>query len=113
MKNFLSASQSQSILECSQLDVKIQEQIDLMNQLRLNRDFFMSFSDGPQEFINNWLVSQSNDLKSMADLNGNPEEERKSEFFYEPWADEAVGRYFYNKVQQKRSELDQVLGVKI
>lgn len=113
MKNFLSASQSQSILECSQLDVKIQEQIDLMNQLRLNRDFFMSFSDGPQEFINNWLVSQSNDLKSMADLNGNPEEERKSEFFYEPWADEAVGRYFYNKVQQKRSELDQVLGFKI
>lgn len=112
MKGFLSASQSQSMMEINQLDTKIQEQIEQINQQRLNRDFFMSFSDDPQEFINNWLVSQSNDLKAMADLNGNPEEERKAEFYYEPWADEAVCRYFYSKVQQKRGELDQVLGVR-
>lgn len=112
MKGFLLASQSQSMMEINQLDAKIQEQIDQINQQRLNRDFFMSFSDDPQEFINNWLVSQSHDLKSMADLNGNPEEERKAEFYFEPWADEAVCRYFYSKVQQKRNELDQVLGVR-
>ncbi len=112
MKGFLAASQSQSMMEISQLDAKIQEQIEQINQQRLSRDFFMSFSEDPQEFINNWLVSQSHDLKSMADLNGNPEEERKAEFYYEPWADEAVCRYFYSKVQQKRNELDQVLGVR-
>lgn len=112
MKGFLSASQSQSMMEVNQLDTRIQEQIEQINQQRLNRDFFMSFSEDPQEFINNWLVSQSNDLKSMSDLNGNPEEERKAEFYYESWADEAVGRYFFNKVQQRRAELDQVLGIR-
>lgn len=112
MKSFLSASQSQSMMEVSQLDTKITEQIEQINQLRLNRDFYMSFAEDPQEFINHWLVSQSHDLKSMADLSGNPEEERKAQFYHEAWADEAVCRYFYNKVQQRRAELDRVLGVR-
>lgn len=112
MKNFLSSSQTQSLAEITQLDTKINELIEQINQFRLNRDFFMSFSEDPQEFINKWLVSQSNDLKSMLDLNGNPEEERRAHFFQEPWTDEAVSRYFYNKVQQKRTELEQVLGIR-
>jgi SWI/SNF-related matrix-associated actin-dependent regulator of chromatin subfamily D len=110
MKGFLISSQS--LGEIAQLDSKINEHIEQINQLRVSRDFFMSFSDDPQDFINKWLVSQSNDLKTMHDLNGNPEEERKAQFFYEPWTDEAVCRYFYNKVQQRRSELEQVLGIR-
>ena len=100
------------MMEVSQLDTKITEQIEQINQLRLSRDFFMSFAEDPQEFINNWLVSQSHDLKAMADLSGNPEDERKAQFYYEAWTDEAVCRYFYNKVQQRRAELDRVLGVR-
>ncbi len=34
----------------------------------------------------------------MTDVVGNPEEERQAEFFYEPWVQEAVSRYFYGKV---------------
>lgn len=34
----------------------------------------------------------------MTDVVGNPEEERKAEFYYQPWAQEAVCRYFYSKV---------------
>ena len=112
MKGFLNTSQSQSLLEVAQLDVKIHEQIEQINQQRISREFFMSFSDDPQDFINKWLISQSNDLKTMADVNGNPEDERKAQFYYESWTDEAVCRYFYNKVQQRRSELDQVLGIR-
>lgn len=48
----------------------------------------------------------------MTDVVGNPEEERRSDFFYQPWAQEAVCRYFYSKVQQKRAELEQALGIK-
>jgi len=110
MKGFLISSQS--LGEIAQLDAKINEHIEQINQLRVSRDFFMSFSEDPQDFINKWLVSQSNDLKTMLDLNGNPEEERKAQFFYESWTDEAVCRYFYNKVQQRRSELEQVLGIR-
>lgn len=36
----------------------------------------------------------------MTDVVGNPEEERRAEFYYQPWSQEAVSRYFYCKVQQ-------------
>ena len=112
MKNFLNASQTQSLAEVAQLDARIHEQIDQINQYRVSREFFMSFSEDPQDFINKWLISQSNDLKTMLDLSGNPEEERKAQFYHEPWTDEAVCRYFYNRVQQRRAELEQVLGIR-
>ena len=48
----------------------------------------------------------------MTDVAGNPEEERRTDFYYQPWASEAVCRYFYSKIQQKRAELDSALGVK-
>ena len=48
----------------------------------------------------------------MTNVMGNPEEERRNEFFYQPWAQEAVRRYFYSKVQQRRAELEQALGIR-
>lgn len=35
----------------------------------------------------------------MTDVVGNPEEERRADFYFQPWAQEAVCRYFYSKVQ--------------
>ena len=37
-------------------------------------------------------------LKVMRDESGNPEEERRADFYNRPWAKEAVCRYFYRKV---------------
>lgn len=34
----------------------------------------------------------------MTDVAGNPEEERRADFYYLPWSQEAVCRYFYSKV---------------
>ena len=34
----------------------------------------------------------------MTDVVGNPEEERSADYYHEPWAQEAVFRYFYGKV---------------
>jgi len=34
----------------------------------------------------------------MTDVAGNPEEERRAEFYESPWLPEAVGRYVYSKV---------------
>ncbi|RNA24450.1 Smarcd1 [Brachionus plicatilis] len=112
MKLFLSTSQTQSLAEINQLDTKINELIEQLNQFKISREFFANFADDPQDFIHKWLVSQSNDLKTMLDLSGNPEEERRSQFFQESWTDEAVSRYFYNKIQQRRGELEQALGIK-
>ncbi|GAB6026850.1 SWI SNF- matrix-associated actin-dependent regulator of chromatin sub D [Chamberlinius hualienensis] len=110
MNNFLLSTASQQ--EIMELDNKIHETVETINQLKTNREFFLSFSRDPQQFINKWLISQTRDLKTMTDVAGNPEEERHAEFYYQPWAQEAVCRYFYTKVQQKRAELEQALGIR-
>lgn len=110
MNNFLLSTANQQ--EIQGLDNKIHETVETINQLKTNREFFLSFAKDPQQFINKWLISQTRDLKTMTDVVGNPEEERKAEFFYQPWAQEAVCRYFYSKVQQKRAELEQALGIR-
>ncbi|CAH2210978.1 jg20074, partial [Pararge aegeria aegeria] len=46
-------------------------QVDTINQLKTNREFFLSFSKDPQQFIQKWLVSQSRDLKSLGGGAGN------------------------------------------
>ncbi len=50
--------------------------------------------------------------QTMTDVVGNKEEERRADFFHQPWAQEAVRRYFYSKVQQRRAELEQALGIR-
>lgn len=37
-------------------------------------------------------------VQLMTDVVGNPEEERRAEFYNQPWSQEAVSRYFYCKV---------------
>jgi len=48
-------------------------------------------------------------LQGMQDMSGNPDVERRSETFKEDWVNEAVMRYFYNKLQQRRAELEQAI----
>ncbi|XP_060795325.1 SWI/SNF-related matrix-associated actin-dependent regulator of chromatin subfamily D member 2 isoform X1 [Neoarius graeffei] len=111
MSSFLSSTTNQQ--EIAALEMKIHETIESINQLKTQRDFMLSFSNNPQDFIQDWLKSQSRDLKLMTDTAGNPEEERKSEFYQAPWIQEAVGRYIFSKVQQRRQELEQVLGIRL
>lgn len=110
MNSFLLSTQSQQ--EIASLDSKIHETVETINQLKTNREFFLSFAKDPQEFINNWLISQTRDLKTITDVAGNPEEERRADYYYKPWSQEAVCRYFYGKVQQRRMELEQALGIR-
>ncbi|XP_023649482.1 SWI/SNF-related matrix-associated actin-dependent regulator of chromatin subfamily D member 2 isoform X1 [Paramormyrops kingsleyae] len=111
MTSFLSSTTNQQ--EIAALEMKIHETIESINQLKTQRDFMLSFSTNPQEFIQDWLKSQCRDLKLMTDIAGNPEEERRTEFYQAPWVPEAVGRYVYSKVQQRRQELEQVLGIRL
>jgi len=45
------------------LDTKIHETVETINQLKTNREFFLSFAKDPQQFITRWLMSQTRDLK--------------------------------------------------
>jgi SWI/SNF-related matrix-associated actin-dependent regulator of chromatin subfamily D len=66
MNNFLLSTASQQ--EIQSLDNKIHETVETINQLKTNREFFLSFSTDPQHFINKWLISQMRDLKVSFDL---------------------------------------------
>ena len=74
-----------------------------------------NFGFGLQKFINDWMASQNRDLKVyysfmgdpvkhcfyhqvMTNRMGNPEGERRAEFYNQNWTKEAVTRYFYTKV---------------
>jgi len=120
MNSFLSSTMA-SQQEIAHLDNRIYDIIDNINARKTNWDFFLGFSNNPQLFINKWLISQSRgkfntvdnvallmlpDLKTMTDIVGNPEEERHADFYYQPWAQEAVCRYFHQKIQQQRAELE-------
>ncbi|XP_068932365.1 SWI/SNF-related matrix-associated actin-dependent regulator of chromatin subfamily D member 2 isoform X2 [Petaurus breviceps papuanus] len=111
MSNFLASTTNQQ--EIASLDIKIHETIESINQLKTQRDFMLSFSTDPQDFIQEWLRSQRRDLKIITDVIGNPEEERRAAFYHQPWAQEAVGRHIFAKVQQRRQELEQVLGIRL
>ncbi|KAJ8389185.1 hypothetical protein AAFF_G00122050 [Aldrovandia affinis] len=110
MSSFLLSTANQQ--EIASLDNKIHETIESINQLKIQRDFMLSFSKDPKGYIQDWLKSQTRDLKMMTDTVGNPEEERRAEFYHQPWSQEAVSRYFYCKIQQRRQELEQALAVR-
>lgn len=61
MNNFLLSTASQQ--EIQGLDAKIHETVETINQLKTNREFFLSFAKDPQQFIHKWIVSQTRDLK--------------------------------------------------
>ena len=97
MNNFLLSTASQQ--EIQSLDTKIHETVDTINTLKTNREFFLSSAKDPQLFMNKWLESQSKDLKTMTDVTGNPEEERRVEYYYQPWVPEGVTRYVFCQVE--------------
>merc|ERR1719318_1128920 len=110
MNNFLLSTASQQ--EIQTLDTKIHETVVTINTLKTSREFFQSFGTDPQLFIDKWVESQSRDLKTMTDVTGSPEEERRVEYYYQPWVAEGVSRYFSGKIQQKRAELEASFGVR-
>lgn len=72
MNSFLLSNASQQ--ETATLNNKIHETTEMINLLKTQQKFLLSFARD-QGFINDWLQSQYQDLKTMTDVVGNPEEE--------------------------------------
>lgn len=95
--------------EIKQLDEKVFGIVSDIKKSCTNFGFFSDFSTDPQKSITKWLSSQSSDLKLMTDQLGDVEEERRADYYYQPWMQEAVCRYFYRKVQERRNDLELAL----
>ncbi|XP_059640614.1 SWI/SNF complex component SNF12 homolog [Cornus florida] len=69
-----------------------------IHEHRRRRAFFLGFSQSPAEFINSLIASQSRDLKLVAgDASRSAEKERRSDFYGQPWVEDAVIRYLNRK----------------
>ncbi|KAH7301201.1 hypothetical protein KP509_23G016000 [Ceratopteris richardii] len=75
-------------------DETIRTAIKKIHEHRRRRAFFLGFSQSPVDFINTLIASQSRDLKVVAgEASRNPERERRSDFYNQPWVEDAVIRY--------------------
>ncbi|KAK7380847.1 hypothetical protein VNO78_33366 [Psophocarpus tetragonolobus] len=69
-----------------------------IHEHRRRRAFFLGFSQSPVEFINALIESQSRDLKLVSgEPSRSAEKERRSDFFNQPWVEDAVIRYLNRK----------------
>ncbi|KAI4348307.1 hypothetical protein L6164_009042 [Bauhinia variegata] len=69
-----------------------------IHEHRRRRAFFLGFSQSPVEFIDALIESQSRDLKIVSgEPSRNVEKERRSDFFNQPWVEDAVIRYLNRK----------------
>lgn len=84
--------------EIDSCDEAIHSAIRKIHEHRKRRAFFLGFSQSPVEFINALIESQSKDLKIVAgEGSRNNEKERRSDFFGQPWVEDAVIRYLNRK----------------
>ncbi|GAB2218584.1 hypothetical protein Droror1_Dr00001811 [Drosera rotundifolia] len=84
--------------EIDACDEAIVAAIRKIHEHRRRRAFFLGFSQSPVEFINALIESQSKDLKIVSgEPSRNVERERHSEFFNQPWVEDAVIRYLTRK----------------
>lgn len=84
--------------EIDDYDNDIVTAIKKINEHRKRRAFFLGFSQSPAEFINTLIASQDRDLKVVAgDAIFNADKERRSDFFNQPWVEDAVTRYLNRK----------------
>lgn len=93
---FLASTEKHKEIDaCDQL---ICDSIKKIHEHRRRRAFFLGFSQSPAEFINGLIASQSKDLKLVAgDASCTAEKERHSDFYNQPWVDDAVIRYLNRK----------------
>ncbi|RWR79960.1 SWI/SNF complex component SNF12 [Cinnamomum micranthum f. kanehirae] len=96
MSAFLAnAEKHKEIDACEEL---ICNTIKRIHEHRRRRAFFLGFSQNPVEFINAVIASQSRDLKLLAgEATRNAERERRSDFYNQPWVEDAVIRYLNRK----------------
>ncbi|KAK8607319.1 hypothetical protein V6N13_053060 [Hibiscus sabdariffa] len=89
------AEKSKEIEAC---DEAICGAIRKIHEHRRRRAFFLGFSQSPVEFTNALIESQSLDVKMVAgEGSRSTEKERRSDFFNQPWVEDAVIRYLNRK----------------
>jgi SWI/SNF-related matrix-associated actin-dependent regulator of chromatin subfamily D len=100
METFLLSATSQKDL--AELEQSIMSTIRQISNCKRKREFLLEFIQNPVLFINRWIDSQAADLKELLGEKAiEAEELRRSDFFQQPWIDEAVTHYIHSINQEK------------
>merc|ERR1711875_82312 len=78
---------------CYDIDVEVDDTL----KTQMNNFLLSTTSQQEIQSLDNKIqetVETINSLKTMTDVAGNPEEERRVDYFYQPWVGEGVSRYF-------------------
>eukprot|EP00897_Mesotaenium_endlicherianum_P003260 jgi/Mesen1/2962/ME000176S02000 len=98
MAAFLGRAERHADVE--RLDELIAAGVRRIDEHRRRRAFFLGFSAAPVEFINALVASQSRDLRQAAggEAARSRERERRSDFYTQPWVEDAVVRYLNRRL---------------
>lgn len=86
----------------------IKQSIKKIEEHKRRRAFFLAFSTSPADFINSVIASQARDLEVAAGVGAGAgalapvrarEAERRTEFYHQPWVEDAVMRYLQRATQ--------------
>ncbi|XP_060204456.1 SWI/SNF complex component SNF12 homolog [Lycium barbarum] len=96
MSSFLSSLEKNK--EIDAYDETISNAIKKIHEHQRRRAFFLGFSHSPADFINALVASQARDLKLVSDDSTRVSEmEKRSEFYNQPWTEDAVIHYLNRK----------------
>lgn len=81
-------------------DESIRQAVRRIEEHKRRRAFFLAFSASPGEFINRVIASQARDLEVAAGgVVRTREAERRTEFYKQPWVEDAIIRYLQRATQ--------------
>lgn len=89
--------------EIDAINATLAELVARIEELQTKQAFLTHFVRDPCRCLGAWLESQSLDLRSMLDMPGATDDERRAAYYRtEPSVQEAVRRYISGVVQQQR-----------
>ncbi|CAJ0570272.1 unnamed protein product, partial [Mesorhabditis spiculigera] len=100
-------NQADMLLVNFKIDTMLKEIIEKLKTF----NFYIEFAQDPRRFVNKWVRAQSAELRAFSDLPGGSEADRMAETYQQPAFEEAVGRYLYMKINEKRGEMERALGL--
>ena len=91
--------------QCAEFEARTAVQLAKLNELKRRRAFLLGFATSPGDFINAIIASQARDLQVMQNGTVRARDlELRTEFYRQPWVDDAVMQYLARTEQAQPME---------
>ncbi|PAA94586.1 hypothetical protein BOX15_Mlig012934g3 [Macrostomum lignano] len=114
------AMSGSTLQELNATESRISDTLDQMNSAAEQAEFFADFASNPQQFLTSALLKsgganstsqQQPQSQRQQQPQADPDKERRAAFFQGGWLPEATAIYFAEKIDKRRQELEELLGI--